>query len=510
MRAPSQEIFELVKSLTGTEQRFFQLHSRRHVIGEGNNYWLLFNLILQQDAYDEASLKAKWAAHGNPLHFAVIKQQLYHQLLQALHLYHAGTDTKEQVRMALHQSEILLNKGLYAQADKQLKKQRKLIEKEELLELWPEYYKLVHKLWGKQYYQGIAPEQLEQLGNEEEKALTQMYQAAQVRQQAERISMLHYRKVGGRSVADVAVIDSLLVQLPKLDGLPMRTQMDVLNATATAHFMKGDAAKAYEYNGRLLQLIEQNGLIKSYAERYFSILNNYLVDSQILGHQEQVRDGLKKLRGLAVDAAFKKIPRLEVNVFRLGYQLELNLALASGKFEDAQRLAAEVDVGLKRYTGQVVLHNQIVFQYLLAYLSFGNSRWTEALDRLAWIINETDQSAVQEIQGFARLLSLIVHYEAGHYRLLESLVESVYRYQKQRQQLFETERQVITFLRKINFVEERHIHDALFRAFLVRTEELRKLPNEQRAFNYFDFGIWAQAHLKKKPFAEIYQKRLVV
>lgn len=507
MRSPSTELFELVQSLTGPERRFFQLQARRHVIGEANNYWVLFDLVKAQEQYDEVALKQQWAEHGKAEHFAVIKQQLYQQLLGSLHLFHAATDNTQQVNMALHQAEVLISKGLYAQANKLLKKQQKQIEQSELFELWPAYYRLVRRLWGKQYYQGIDKETQFTFQQQEIDQLGKLGSTINTAHITERLAWLHFAKVGSRSKVDVAELDGLLGQLPALEGQPLRMQLDVLQAQATGNFMQGNAQLAYDYNARFLQLIEQEGLVQQYAERYFSVLNNYLVDSQVMGYGQQVIDGLKKLRGLADEPAFKKIPRLPLNIFRLGYQLELNLTLSAGNFNEASRLAIKVDEGLKQYSGQIVAHNIITFQYLLAYLYFGNGQYTESLERLAIIINETDDNAVQEIQGFARLLNLVAHFEAGHYRLLESLIESAYRYQKQRLQLYEVEKQVLAFLRKVNFVEEKHIKDALFRAFFSRMEDLRKVPTEQRAFNYFDFGVWAQAYLKRRPFAIVFQSR---
>lgn len=507
MRGPSTELFELVQSLTGPERRFFQLQAHRHVIGEANNYWVLYTLLCEQETYDEQQLKDRWAAHGNPSHFAVIKQQLYQQILQSLHLFHQANDTAQQVVIALHQAKILIAKGLYQQASKLLKKQQKQIERYELFELWPEYYRLLRKLHAKQYYHGI--DSAKQLGLQklERNAISTIEHANTVAHIAEQLALLHYSKVSGRTESDLARVDALMSELPNEEGLPIRLQLDVLQAKATGNFMKGNAETAYKCNSQFLAILEESKLVGQYAERYFSVLNNYLVDSQVLGYTEQVEVGLRKLRGLEEEPAFKKIPRLQMNIFRLGYQLELNLMLSAGRFTEVARLANDVDAGLKKFNGQIVEHNVITFQYLLAYLYFGNQQYQDALDRLSIIINDTDDKAVQEIQGFARLLNLVAHYEAGHYRLLESLIESVSRYQRQRKQLFEVEKQVLSFLRKVNFVEERHIREALFRAFYSRMEDYRKMPSEARIFNYFDFGIWAQAHLKRRHFAEVFRSR---
>ncbi|MCT4560919.1 MAG: hypothetical protein N4A41_06035 [Crocinitomicaceae bacterium] len=52
----SESIFELIRSLTKSEKRYFKLHASRHTIGEENNYVTLFDYIDKQAAYDEAKL----------------------------------------------------------------------------------------------------------------------------------------------------------------------------------------------------------------------------------------------------------------------------------------------------------------------------------------------------------------------------------------------------------------------------------------------------------------------
>ena len=49
----SNHLFELIKSLTKSEKRYFKLFSSRHTIGEENGYLKLFDFIDQMDSYQE-------------------------------------------------------------------------------------------------------------------------------------------------------------------------------------------------------------------------------------------------------------------------------------------------------------------------------------------------------------------------------------------------------------------------------------------------------------------------
>ncbi|MBK6611564.1 MAG: hypothetical protein IPG29_11960 [Sphingobacteriales bacterium] len=52
----SEPLFDLIKSLTKSEKRFFKIYSSRHVIGNENNYVKLFDAINQQPIYNETAL----------------------------------------------------------------------------------------------------------------------------------------------------------------------------------------------------------------------------------------------------------------------------------------------------------------------------------------------------------------------------------------------------------------------------------------------------------------------
>mgnify|MGYP000023314336 CR=1 FL=1 len=55
---PSNELFQLIKSLTKSEKRYFKLSSSLQS-GE-KNYMKLFDIIEIQDEYDEPAIKQKF------------------------------------------------------------------------------------------------------------------------------------------------------------------------------------------------------------------------------------------------------------------------------------------------------------------------------------------------------------------------------------------------------------------------------------------------------------------
>ncbi|HKK39540.1 MAG TPA: hypothetical protein VJ949_08985, partial [Cryomorphaceae bacterium] len=52
----SNQVHELIHSMTPAEKRYFKLYAERHSGNSKNNYHLLFQAIEDQDEYDEESI----------------------------------------------------------------------------------------------------------------------------------------------------------------------------------------------------------------------------------------------------------------------------------------------------------------------------------------------------------------------------------------------------------------------------------------------------------------------
>ena len=120
-------LFDLVKSMTMSEKRYFKINSLKHVIGESNDYIHLFNAIEKQNKYNEnALLKCDFVKN-----LSQEKNYLYRLILKSLNAYHSDLNAKSRVLSLLHQIEVLYHKGLYDQALKLVKKAKKITKEHE-------------------------------------------------------------------------------------------------------------------------------------------------------------------------------------------------------------------------------------------------------------------------------------------------------------------------------------------------------------------------------------------
>ena len=114
----SDELHKLIKSLTQAEKRFFKIYASRHVIGEGNNYVLLFDAIAHQKNYEEQLIKKKFRDQPFMNRFAAVKNYLHQLIIKSMRSFHSGSTIDIELKEMLIDIDFLYQKGLYQQCEK--------------------------------------------------------------------------------------------------------------------------------------------------------------------------------------------------------------------------------------------------------------------------------------------------------------------------------------------------------------------------------------------------------
>ncbi|MDQ3021512.1 MAG: hypothetical protein M3R36_13225 [Bacteroidota bacterium] len=81
----TDDLFQLIKSLTQSEKRFFKVYaSLHHIKGDENKYFKLFNAIDKQKIYDEELIRKQFGNEKFLKQLFVVKNYLYHTILKSL------------------------------------------------------------------------------------------------------------------------------------------------------------------------------------------------------------------------------------------------------------------------------------------------------------------------------------------------------------------------------------------------------------------------------------------
>ncbi|MBL7884788.1 MAG: hypothetical protein JNL69_12015, partial [Bacteroidia bacterium] len=127
----SESLHRLIKSLSKSEKRYFNLYSSRHTLGDKNNNLILFEAIDKQSVYDEDALLKQFKKESFVKLFSITKTRLYDLILDSLIAYHAKSSVDAQLKRDLHCAEILYKKTLYDQCSKLLSSTKKMAQKYE-------------------------------------------------------------------------------------------------------------------------------------------------------------------------------------------------------------------------------------------------------------------------------------------------------------------------------------------------------------------------------------------
>ena len=126
---PSTELFDLIKSLSKSEKRFFKLHS---ALQSGDkNYLRIFDAIDKQKVYEEDALKRLFAKEPFIKHSPPEKNHLYKLFLKALRAYHAGGTISGILKQEIKNIEILYDKALYKECNKLLHRAKRIAQENE-------------------------------------------------------------------------------------------------------------------------------------------------------------------------------------------------------------------------------------------------------------------------------------------------------------------------------------------------------------------------------------------
>jgi tetratricopeptide (TPR) repeat protein len=182
------------------------------------------------------------------------------------------------------------------------------------------------------------------------------------------------------------------------------------------------------------------------------------------------------------------------------------LHFLEGDFEGGLYLVDEVLKNLKKNEDRIDEHHIMVFYYKIASLYFGAGNNKKCIEYLKKIIDNKNLSMREDLMCFARVLSLVAHYEAGMDYRLEVQLRSTYKFLIKMNDLHEVQREMIKFLRNLGTIfphelksEFKKLHDRLI--------VFENHPYEKRAFLYLDIISWLESKIENKPVAEIIQEK---
>jgi tetratricopeptide (TPR) repeat protein len=504
----SDNLHKLIKSMTKPEKRYFKVFSSRHIIGESNNYQVLFDAIDKQDEYDEVKLMKKFKDKSFSQRFSISKNRLYNALLKSLDSFHSNSSIEAQLQRQLHSIEILYHKSLYDQCLKLLQSARKVAEKHEKLTILVEMDRWEKKIHEKDNYENLGSDaQLSDMLASDRDLVSKLAAYNELWYVKSMIFSELYRKGKVRSADEPLRMKSIIDQLSgSIDEKHMTTENRyMLNHIHSAyHFSTGEYALCYPYLLENMKLIDKKPhLFREEPNIYISVLTNAIYVGMRLGKWNEALKNVEKLRELPAKLELQKNDDLELRLFALSKSTELTLYAQSGEFEKGIELIPSIEDGLEKFSEQLSSVRKAHFYFNIAVIHFGMEHYHEALKWINQLLNNVEIDKTRDIHCMAQILNLVIHLELGNKSLLPYALRSTQRFLETRSRVYRFEQVMLNFINEtLKKRQDKPMND-LMETLVSDLEELRNEPFERTVFEYFDFLAWARSKTTGRKYRDL-------
>jgi hypothetical protein len=489
-KIPSTDLYDLIRSLSGSEKRYFKVFSERHTIGERNNYLLLFDELAGLKQYDEAKLLST----GSPAikdHFADQKQKLYAQVLRSSVNFHYRSTLDLELFHQLSAAHLLFRKTLFLQC-------RKLID----------------KVLKKALYYERFPIALECLGWKRQLVFTSFdlkrskKELAALNAETDRVTRLHSNAIEYRKLSEGLYLilseDSFLrskrnreaakklkstklFREPRL-ALSIDARMSFHRANGFYCYMTDDPKGFYEHN------LEMLGLVRSYQHlagnplrSQVTAYQNILIGLKNMGRITRAKEMLEEFRALTAE-----FPDQRSEIFAIATDIELTLYIDTGNFEEGSLLEARIRPELEKQASVINPSTFAIICFNMAYLLIGSEKFRAAEKWLNRIVYEKQGSPPPDTFAMAKLLLMLVYFERNDTDRLEYCLKPTSNYLEKNEQFFLLEKALVAFFTLMIDPDERKKRKEHYDTLYAQLLAVNKDAGQRAAFNYFNFLAWAR------------------
>ena len=500
-------LFQLVRSLEKAEKRHFKLYIKRSSGNEDLKVIELFDALDKLSQYDEPLLLKKLKTIKKP-QLANIKVHLYKQLLASLRLLKSTESIDLQLNEQFDFAHILYKKGLFTQSLKILDKAKetaKANRKVNFLLAAITLEKRIETLHITRAMQTRA-EQLSQEINEVNDRISKLTKLSN-------LAMLLYswfiQNGHARNREEEEKLEKYLTAHLPINAFSPNgfyEKLFLYQSMSWYAYIKLDFLKYYRYSKKWVAIFEEDPLMmRVETGHYIKGLHTLLNAHFDLRNYKQFDVVLKQFEKFSMTDRVRLHDNFRTQAFVYINSAKINQHCMLGTFKEGIAEVPKVLQVLKENELFIDEHRIMVFNYKIASLYFGNADYDNCIDYLQKIINE-NLGGESDLQGYARLMHLIAHYEIGNYDLMEYLTKSVYRFMSKKANLTLVEEEMFKFLRKSFHVTRINMQHEL-ETFLEKIKVLETNRYEARTFAYLDIISWLEAKVYKKSMSTILSEK---
>lgn len=491
--------FNLIKTLTMSEKRYFKIFSERHTIGKQNKYVVLFDTLDKAETEDDVAIKKQLKKLKiNPDFISADKNYLYNLILRSLNDFHDSRTMNMEVKELLMSVEILFYKGLYYECLKLIHKTEKLAAECENFQLMMDVLMWKKKCAG--YSTGL--QSATKINNEIEhylKLLNTLKQITNLYYQSYQLLVKEEKQIDAKTINEFESILKKTQHISKENTLSFYALIFYHLIYANYYSVTDNRAKEFK---QLQELINMLNISKTYAIEnpfdYVSIYNRFLALKKYFDAKSFFND-IKILTDFT-KKIYINAELISQRVFVHTQTHELEYYIITNDFFEAQNLIRKIEKNAQKSTIEIEPYHIIYFYYMYVVIMIFAGQFHKALKFVNKILNDFNLEDRPQVYIRMGLLNTLVHYELKNNSLVGSFAAKLLKENNKYHILLPVEEKLLETLVKLsktsnyNIKEENLAFQKLI-AFINQEKQQTNFSVKQLIENYHK---WLMAKLKRE------------
>ncbi len=492
----SDQLFQLVKSLTKSEKRSFTMYASRIQDADSLKYMQLFELIDKEKNCTDALIQAKMKKMDKT-QYSNLKRHLYKQIMSSLRMTHIVKKTDIEIREYLDFVDILYSKGLYLQALKILEKAKILANRSnnELLSLAIlETEKNIESRHITRSGPDIIPTLIQQ-SEEKIQAIDKVIKLSNAR------ILLHghyikYGHVKNQEELDLFLQNYRWMENPDLDTtLSYHEKVYLLQSRVWYFYIILDFRKCLHVAEKWVGIFRDSpSRIEEDPDLYMRGFHYVLTCAYNLREIALFERYLAQLEAFRDENYAHFTENSKIISFQYVHYGRLNRFFLLGQYAKGITAIPATLRRLQKYKSQLDVHRVMVFYFKIAWMYLMSGDADTAIRYLNFILQMKIGSLREDIQGYSQLMFIMAHFDAGNEEILDYLIQGAKLYFDKVNTQSRLQRATLRFFQqwgKVGISERKscllHFYDELL--------ELEQDDFEMRSLLYLDIKSWLSAKI---------------
>ncbi|HVZ37785.1 MAG TPA: hypothetical protein VHI13_00765 [Candidatus Kapabacteria bacterium] len=498
--AGSTDLYELIGTLSKMEKRYCRLMLEAGTGRKARSCLRLFEILTAVDRLNESDVRAAVANETFAGHLAVTKNNLYEHLLRSLCSFGTAGGALARIRSLTEGAEILSDRGLHRQARERLRAARDLAERYGHL---PEQLTLARLDWYLDSQSAYADSCRARLIERRDHVRSIVEGISNYWDHLHLFAMISYELVqrgpgGGEARQRVQeIVHGPLARMapPSTTGA-RRYHMEAMRLY---HMLTARYNDGYRHSVQHLAFVESQPMHERLElYNYITLLFTHVVLAVKTGRNAEAHRAYNTLCALEPRTRMRRVQQAQ-----LAFCCRMELLLIDYQHEALAAMREELDELCSRDRNGFAAQLRMGYLTDLAYAQFVNGCLGDAIRTLHPLINGYRPGFRDDILCVARLLMLMIHYDAGNLELLPYLIRSTFRFIARCRGISAADRAVLGFMRRLPNI---CTQEELIAAFALAHDELAAIavdPAQEQGSAIACILPWLQSRITGRPFGEV-------